>query len=162
VLRIQNVYPGSEIFPSRVRFFSIPDPKFFHPGSEFFPPLIPVRIFPSRTPDPIRIKEFKYFNPNKWLLSSREYDPVCSSRIRILLFYPSRIPDPGVKRAPDPGSGSATQYKNIGSVPLSVRYQFNLFTMCLLMVLKCSTALLLKIKQKSFRLLLRNKSLFKP
>jgi hypothetical protein len=28
------------------------------------------------------------------------------SRIRI--FFPSRIPDPGVKKAPDPGSGSAT------------------------------------------------------
>jgi hypothetical protein len=27
---------------------------------------------------------------------------------RILTFYPSRIPDPGVKKAPDPGSGSAT------------------------------------------------------
>jgi hypothetical protein len=23
-------------------------------------------------------------------------------------FYPSRIPDPGIKKAPDPGSGSAT------------------------------------------------------
>jgi hypothetical protein len=33
---------------------------------------------------------------------------VCSFRIRILIFYPSRIPDPGVKKAPDPGSGSAT------------------------------------------------------
>jgi hypothetical protein len=30
------------------------------------------------------------------------------SRIRMLTFYPSRIPDPGVKKAPDPGSGSAT------------------------------------------------------
>jgi hypothetical protein len=30
------------------------------------------------------------------------------SRIRILTFYPSLIPDPGVKKAPDPGSGSAT------------------------------------------------------
>ncbi len=29
-------------------------------------------------------------------------------RIRILTFYPSRIPDRGVKKAPDPGSGSAT------------------------------------------------------
>ncbi len=28
------------------------------------------------------------------------------SRIRILTFYPSRIPDPGVKKAPDPGSGT--------------------------------------------------------
>jgi hypothetical protein len=26
------------------------------------------------------------------------------SRIRIMTFYPSRIPDPGVKKAPDPGS----------------------------------------------------------
>ncbi len=31
-----------------------------------------------------------------------------ASRIRMLTFYPSRIPDPGVKNAPDPGSGSAT------------------------------------------------------
>jgi hypothetical protein len=30
------------------------------------------------------------------------------SRIRMLTFYQSRIPDPGVKKAPDPGSGSAT------------------------------------------------------
>jgi hypothetical protein len=30
------------------------------------------------------------------------------SRIRILTFYPSRIPGPGIKKAPDPGSGSAT------------------------------------------------------
>ncbi len=51
----------------------------------------------------IRIKEFKYFNPKKLLLSSRKYDPGCSSRIRILIFYPPRIPDPGVKKAPDPG-----------------------------------------------------------
>jgi hypothetical protein len=29
------------------------------------------------------------------------------SRIRMLTFYPSWIPDPGVKKAPDPGSGSA-------------------------------------------------------
>ncbi len=42
----------------------------------------------------------------KWFLSSRKYDPGCSSRIRIPDFLP--IPDPGVKKAPDPGSGSAT------------------------------------------------------
>ncbi len=66
-----------------------------YPGSDFFP---------SR----ILIKKFKYFNPKKWLLSSMKYDPGCSSRIRILTFYPSRIPDPGVKKAPDAGSGSAT------------------------------------------------------
>jgi hypothetical protein len=54
---------------------SIPDP-----GSE---------LSPSR----IRIKDFKYFNPKKWFLSYRKYDPGCSSRIRMLTFYPSRIPD---------------------------------------------------------------------
>jgi hypothetical protein len=85
VLRLRDVYPGSDFFP-----FRIPDPTFSHPGSR------------------IRIKYFKYFNPKKWFLSSRKYDPGCSSRIRIPTFYPSRIPDPGVKKAPDPGSGSKT------------------------------------------------------
>ncbi len=69
----------------------IPDPTFFYPSSE---------LSPSR----IRIEEFKYFNPKNWFLSSRKYDPGCSSRIRMLTFYPSRIrdPGPGVKKAPDP------------------------------------------------------------
>jgi hypothetical protein len=58
VLRILDVYPGSDFFPSR-----IPDPNCFHPGSR------------------IRIKEVKYFNPKKWFLSSRKYDPGCSSLI---------------------------------------------------------------------------------
>ena len=37
--------------------------------------------------------------------SSRKYDQGCSSRIPDpdLDFYPSRIPDPGVKKALDPG-----------------------------------------------------------
>jgi hypothetical protein len=77
----------------------IPDPTFFHPKSR-------IRIFLSR----IHIKEFKNFNPK----SSRKYDPGCSSRIRI--FYPSRIPDPGVKKAPDPGSAtllSTTNYSRM-------------------------------------------------
>ncbi len=70
----------------------IPDPKKFYPGSR-------IRI---------RIKEFKYFYPKKFFLSSRKYHSGCSSRIQILIFYPSRIPDPGVPKAPDPGSGSVT------------------------------------------------------
>ncbi len=66
-----------------------------YPGSEFFPPRI-------------RIKQFQYFDPKQWFLSSRKYDPGCLSRIRISDpdFYPSRIPDPGVKKAPDPGSAT--------------------------------------------------------
>jgi hypothetical protein len=33
-----------------------------------------------------------------------------------LIFYPSRIPDPGVKKAPLPGSGSATKIKKDGKI----------------------------------------------
>jgi hypothetical protein len=33
VLRIRDVYPGSDFFPYRIRIFSIPDPNFSHPGS---------------------------------------------------------------------------------------------------------------------------------
>ncbi len=83
--RIRDVYLGS-----RIQLFPIPDPNCLHPGSR------------------ILIKEFKYFNPKKgkkkWFLSSKKYDPCCSSRIRMLTFsHPgsrglkdtqSRIPDP--------------------------------------------------------------------
>jgi hypothetical protein len=65
-----------------------PDPNFFQSGSR------------------IHIKEFKYFNPKKCFLSSRKYDQGCSFRIPDPDFL--SIPNPGVKKAPDPGSGSAT------------------------------------------------------
>ncbi len=77
--------PGSDFFPSR-----IPDPNCLHLGSR------------------ILIKEFKNFQKKtkKWFLSSKKYDPGCSSRIPDpdTDFLPSRIPDPGVKKAPNPGS----------------------------------------------------------
>jgi hypothetical protein len=76
--------PGSDFFPSR-----IPDPNCLHLGSR------------------ILIKEFKYFKKRKKrFLSSKKYDPGCSSRIPDpdADFLPSRIPDPGVKKAPNPGS----------------------------------------------------------
>jgi hypothetical protein len=47
-------------------------------------------------------------------LSSWKYEPGCSSRIRILNFYPSRIPDPGVKKAPDPQHWFSVQTGNRG------------------------------------------------
>jgi hypothetical protein len=74
--------PGSDFFPSRIQTFSIPDP-----GSSS-------KNLSILTPK----------NQKKWFLSSKIYDPDCSSRIRMLTFYPSRIPDPGVKKAPNPGS----------------------------------------------------------
>jgi hypothetical protein len=66
-------------------FFPIPDPTFFHPGSR------------------IRLKEFKYFNPKKWFLRSRNYDPGCSSRIPDQEPDLLPIPGPG-SQIPDPGS----------------------------------------------------------
>jgi hypothetical protein len=54
------------------------------PGSNFFLSLIPVprsEFFPFRIRIPDRIKEFKYFNPKKWFLSSRKYEPGCSFQI---------------------------------------------------------------------------------
>ncbi len=101
-------YPGSEFFHPRSR---ILDPNFFHPGA-----LIPDPNFFIRGPGSrIRIKEFRYFNPKKWFLSSQKYDPGFPSRIRIpdpdpdFLPIPdpdpvSQIPNPGVKKAPEPGS----------------------------------------------------------
>jgi hypothetical protein len=44
-------------------------------------------------------KNLSILNPTKLFLSSRKYDPGCSSRI--LIFYPFWIPNPGVKKAPD-------------------------------------------------------------
>ncbi len=79
-LRIRDVYPGSDFFPLGSR----------------------IRTFPYR----IRIKEFKYFNP-KWLLSSRKYDPGCSSwipdpRSGSILFTQPGSWIQGSKRHPDP------------------------------------------------------------
>jgi len=76
-----------------------------------------IRLFPSRIlifPSQIRIKEFKYYNPKKLYLSFRKYDPGCSSRIRILTFYPSGIPDPGGQK----GTGSRI-LRNTGRTVLS-------------------------------------------
>ncbi len=82
MLRIRDIYPGSEFFD--------PKSEFFYPGSEFFHP-------GSRN----HIKELLH---KKLFRSSRKNDPRCSSWIRILNFYPSRIPDPGVRKATESGS----------------------------------------------------------
>jgi hypothetical protein len=76
----------------------IPDPYFFHPGSEF--------LHSGSASKNLSILT------QKWFLITQKYDPGCSSRIRkksrirILIIYPSRIPDQGVKKAPDPGSAT--------------------------------------------------------
>jgi hypothetical protein len=61
----------------------------------------------------MHIKDFKYFNQKKWFLSSQKYDPGFPSRIWIPDLDPdfllildhdpvSQIPNPGIKKAPDP------------------------------------------------------------
>jgi hypothetical protein len=68
----------------------IPDPDFFRPEYRIRIFFIPVRIF-FHLGSRIRIKKVKYFNPKNCFLSSRTYNPGCLFRIRILIFYPSRI-----------------------------------------------------------------------
>jgi hypothetical protein len=90
VLRIRDVYSGS-----RIRIFSSPDPIFFYPGSTL-----------------------KNLISQKVFLSSRKYDPASgSSRIRILIFCPSRIQ--GSKRhrirIPDPHPEHWVQLDDINS-----------------------------------------------
>jgi hypothetical protein len=77
----------------------IPDPTFFHPGSE---------LSPSRIPDPgsasKNLSILTPKKPKKGFLSSRKYDPGCSSR----------IPDPDADLLPIPDPGSRGQ-KGTGS-----------------------------------------------
>jgi hypothetical protein len=70
-----------------------------------------MRIRTVSIPDPGSSKNLSILTPKKakkWFLSSKKYDPGCSSRIPDpdADFLPSRtrIPDPGVKKAPNPGS----------------------------------------------------------
>jgi hypothetical protein len=78
----------------------IPDPLIFsnsYPGRK-----------DSRIPDRLRIIEFNYFNPK----IVTKLSEICSEMFipdPDLDFYPSLIPDPGVKKALDLGSGSATR-----------------------------------------------------
>jgi hypothetical protein len=98
-VRIIAPYPGGLKTYVAYGFFdsSVADPgslsltEFFHPGSASKNLII-------------------LFNPNKWFLSSRKYDPGCSSRIPDPNSYFLPIPDPGVKKAPDPGSRIRIRY----------------------------------------------------
>jgi hypothetical protein len=90
VLRIRDVYPRSDFFPSR-----IPDPNCLHPGSAS--------------------KNLSILTPKKWFLSSRKYDPGCSSRIPDpdADFLP--IPDPGTRG--QKGTGSRIRIRNTDPQP---------------------------------------------
>ncbi len=93
---------------SRIRIFSIPDPGFWIQIFSILDPWSRIWIFSIPNPGSrIPIKEFKCFNWKKWFLSSQKYDPGFPSRIRIPDPDPdpvSQIPNPGVKKAPEPWS----------------------------------------------------------
>jgi hypothetical protein len=83
-------------------FIPIPDPTFFHPGS---------RIRPVSIPDPgSASKNLGILTPKKnkkWFLSSRKYDPSCSSW----------IPDPDADFLPIPDPGSRIQGSKRHRIP---------------------------------------------
>jgi hypothetical protein len=76
------------------------------------------------------------------VLSSKKYDPGCSSRIPDpdADFLPSRIPDPEVKKAPNPGSririrntdtvhiNKVSLFTDINTVQSVCKYNFNPLT----------------------------------
>jgi hypothetical protein len=93
VLRIRDVYPGSRIL------------IFTHPGSRIPDPKTATKERGEKKFGPI-FKELLNLLPKKLSLSSQKYGlGIRDPGSRKNLF---RIPDPGVKKAPDPGSGSAT------------------------------------------------------
>jgi hypothetical protein len=80
----------------------------FIPDTNFSILLPGSRVKRHRILDPIRNKG--YFLSKKLLLSSRKYDPgiFIQDPERPLLVSYIQIPDPGAKKALDPGSGFAT------------------------------------------------------
>jgi hypothetical protein len=99
--------PGSEFFPSWIP----------NPGSKFFPSWIPdpgSEYFLSRILDPrCALKNLSISTTKKWFLSSQKYDSSFPSWIQITDLDPdflpipdpdpgSQIPNPGIKKAPDP------------------------------------------------------------
>jgi hypothetical protein len=64
------------------------------------------RVIKSLDQDPQQ--RISVFLPKQCKLSSRKYDPRCLFRIPDRDVLHPLIPDPGVSKAPDPGSGSPT------------------------------------------------------
>ncbi len=115
VLRIPNVYPGSWFLP-------IPDP-----GSR-------IQKQEQKRGVKINLLSYTFFCSHKlhkkinYFIFEMLKKKIGANFQRIITFYPKnifRIPDPGVKKAPDPGSGSAT----LQQCPLiwTVRHSLALF-----------------------------------
>jgi hypothetical protein len=95
VLQIRGVYPGS---------------YFFHLGSQTQGWQDPESRI-DKIPDPDPHKRIEVFLTLKIYTMFSKISPrmfIVHPRSWIWIFFPSRIPNPGVKKAPEPGSGSAT------------------------------------------------------
>ncbi len=74
--------------------------------------------FKSSVADPGCLSQIRIFSipaPHQSILTKKLF-PSSRNMTGLFIpdpdFYPSRIPDPGVKMAPDPGSGTATLFQS--------------------------------------------------
>ncbi len=88
MLRIWDVFSSSEFFNPGSRVKKGPDPQ----QRIYVPVILTLKLFP--------------------VLSCWKYDLDCLSQIWIFFHPGYGIPDPGVKKAPYPGSGSASLVQN--------------------------------------------------
>jgi hypothetical protein len=88
---------------SQIRNFCIPDP-----GSKV-----------KKIPDPDPHQRMEVFLTQQIVSKLSEIYPGCSSRIRIMIFYPS--PDPGSsgEKTPDPGSATLKFYVKVADLTRS-------------------------------------------
>ncbi len=98
VLRpLQRGHAGNQSCGSGM-FISDPGSQLFHPKSQI----------QGQKDSGSASENLSFFLLKKLFLRPLKYGPGCSSRIRILIFYPSRIPDPLARKAPVLGSESGT------------------------------------------------------
>ncbi len=96
LLSLHSFYPYHMQCCGSGMFFRIPDPTFFHPGSQ-------IQIFSIPDPDTgFRSKNLSILTPKNDFQALGNMVVHSVSRIRILTFYPSQIPDT------KPGSATLT------------------------------------------------------
>jgi hypothetical protein len=92
---------------SRIQMFSIPDPNLFHPGSR------------------IRIKKFNYLTQKSVSKLSEIWSGLFILDPDPVFYYQSRIPDPGVQKAPEPGSATLQVLLYFWQFSNRIRYRYD-------------------------------------
>jgi hypothetical protein len=83
-----------------------------------------IRIFPSRIQSQ---KDSGSASKNLSILTHKIVVQALATMIQDVIFYQFRIPDLGVKKAPDPGSGSAT-YPKYGEITVRFYHRGPIFS----------------------------------